>query len=191
MILPASKQRLIDHTVSLLEASNCINLLITGKFAQAVLHFFKVKVKQKLHRNMFRTVNCIISFVRENRYFLNWMPCFYFQTRPHASSVIFAHGYVRFCDRVNKLQWLSSVLFWSRFGYFIVSFDLLQWTKETLFTLLRSCFLSWSAKRATYFREKVCNCFSFRCLRERSTVLSSLAGNLTWTKHLVVRKSYV
>ena len=49
MILPASKQRLIDHTVSLLEASYCIKLLITEKFAQAVLHFFKVKVKQKLH----------------------------------------------------------------------------------------------------------------------------------------------
>ena len=35
MILPTSKQRLIDHTVSLLEASHCIKVLITGKFAQA------------------------------------------------------------------------------------------------------------------------------------------------------------
>ena len=49
MILPASKLRLIDHTVSLLEASHCIDVLVTGKFAQAVLHFFKVRVKQKLH----------------------------------------------------------------------------------------------------------------------------------------------
>ena len=140
MILPASKQRLIDHTVSLLEASNCINLLITGKFAQAVLHFFKVKVKQKLHRNMFRTVNCIILFVRENRYFLNWMPCFYFQTRPHASSVIFAHGYVRFCDRVNKLQWLSSVLFWSRFGYLYCFLWLIAMDKRNIIHFAQKLF---------------------------------------------------
>ena len=43
MILPASKQRLIDYTVSLLEASYCMELLIAGKFAQAVLHVFKLK----------------------------------------------------------------------------------------------------------------------------------------------------
>ena len=113
----------------------------------------------------------------------SWMPCFYFQTGPCASSVIFVHGYVRYCDRANKLQWLSY-----SFGLFlviyIVSFHLLQYTKETLFTLFRSCFLSWSAERATYFREKVCYCFPFRCLWERSTVLGSLAGKLTWTKHL-------
>ena len=48
MILPASKQRLIDHSVSLLEGSYRIKLLITGKFAQEVLHFFEVIVKQKL-----------------------------------------------------------------------------------------------------------------------------------------------
>ena len=52
---------------------------------------------------MFRTVNCVISFLREKQLF-SWMPCFHFQTRPCASSVIIVHGYVRFCDRVNKLQ---------------------------------------------------------------------------------------
>ena len=79
MILPTSKQCLIDHTVSLLEALHCIKVLITGKFAQTILHFFKVEVKQKLHWNMFRTVNCIISFLRESRFFLG---CLAFTFKP-------------------------------------------------------------------------------------------------------------
>ena len=82
----------------LLEASYCIKLLITGKFAQSVLHFFKVKVKQELHWNMFRTMNCILSFLRENRCAVGRMPCFYFQTRPCASSVIYMHVLFCFCS---------------------------------------------------------------------------------------------
>ena len=77
------------------------------KVRPSCLTFFKVKVKQKLHWNMFRTMNCILSLLRENRCAVGRMPCFYFQTRPCASSVIYMHGYVRFFNRVNKLQWLS------------------------------------------------------------------------------------
>ena len=109
MILPASKLRLIDHTVSLLEASHCIDVLVTGKFAQAVLHFFKVRVKQKLHWNMFRCLELWAAsyrFYAKTDVFLdallllsNWALCY---------ECDFVHGYVRYCDRVNKLQWLSS-----------------------------------------------------------------------------------
>ena len=116
MILPASKQRLIDHTVSLLEASHWIDVFVTGKFAQAVLHFFKVREKQKLHWNMFRCLELWTAsyrFYAKTDVFLDAL--LYFQTGPCASSVIFVHGYVRYCDRVNKLQWLSS-----SFGLFLV-----------------------------------------------------------------------
>ena len=50
-----------------------------------------------------RTMNCILSFLRENRCYVGRMPCFYFQIRPCSSSVIYMHGYVRFFNRVNKL----------------------------------------------------------------------------------------
>ena len=54
--------------------------------------------------------------------------------------------------------------------------------KKIIFTLFRGRFLLSFVERATYFREKVCFCFPFRFLRERSTVLGSLAGTSTLNK---------
>ena len=53
---------------------------------------------------MFRTVHYILSLLSENRCFLGRMPRFHFQTRLCAPSVIYVLGYVRFFNRVNKLQ---------------------------------------------------------------------------------------